>query len=329
MTPRTLLCAVTALVLHCCIGVNITNGLDARGNAPPSAHDLPSSALLKTDDAVARAQVQCPGVAPTPPPPPFPSADFEVFQHGNDNGTFCCDQTACSAPSPQGHGSSSFLFAGPISAAACAEKCLAAFDPDRCHFIVTAGGAGGNTYCMNAQYCNTTNHFSGNNVTIWRRTLPPRPPSPPPTPTRPPPAAFSVIDPLAKRALMEKVSRPFYSGDSGPGMHGQGIPTDEHIAWATDHFPFFECDDAELETAYYFRMYSYHNHLNLTRDDGYIVTEFYPHVPWAGKHNTIPCAAGHHIHEGRWLRDEQVRSSTVLGYLCRPSILPLGLPLCL
>jgi len=36
------------------------------------------------------------------------------------------------------------------------------------------------------------------------------------------------------------------------------------------------------------------------------VTEFYPHVPWASKDNTIPCAAGHHIHEGRWLRDPAV-----------------------
>ena len=36
------------------------------------------------------------------------------------------------------------------------------------------------------------------------------------------------------------------------------------------------------------------------------VTEFYPHVPWASKYNTIPCAAGHHIHEGRWLRDPQI-----------------------
>ena len=24
---------------------------------------------------------------------------------------------------------------------------------------------------------------------------------------------------------------------------------------------------------------------------------------WAGKHNTINCAAGHHLHEGRWLND--------------------------
>ena len=37
--------------------------------------------------------------------------------------------------------------------------------------------------------------------------------------------------------------------------------------------------------------------------DGFVVTEFLPPVDWAGKHNTISCAAGHHFREGRWLHD--------------------------
>ncbi len=36
------------------------------------------------------------------------------------------------------------------------------------------------------------------------------------------------------------------------------------------------------------------------------MTEFLPPVPWAGKYNTIPDAAGHHIQDGRWLRDNTV-----------------------
>jgi predicted GH43/DUF377 family glycosyl hydrolase len=36
---------------------------------------------------------------------------------------------------------------------------------------------------------------------------------------------------------------------------------------------------------------------------GWIVTEFLPEVAWAGKYNSISCAAGHHIYEGRWIRD--------------------------
>jgi hypothetical protein len=36
---------------------------------------------------------------------------------------------------------------------------------------------------------------------------------------------------------------------------------------------------------------------------GFIITEFLPAVGWAGKYNSINCAAGHHFYEGRWLAD--------------------------
>lgn len=34
-----------------------------------------------------------------------------------------------------------------------------------------------------------------------------------------------------------------------------------------------------------------------------MVTEFLPDVGWAGKYNTIACPFGHHLREGRWLRE--------------------------
>lgn len=78
--------------------------------------------------------------------------------------------------------------------------------------------------------------------------------------------------------------------------------------WATRQVPFidlsrFPPDDARrLATAYYYRWQVVRKHLVYTSEqDGWIVTEFLPDVPWAGKHNTIPAAAGHHIREGRWL----------------------------
>ena len=37
-----------------------------------------------------------------------------------------------------------------------------------------------------------------------------------------------------------------------------------------------------------------------------MITEFLPDVSWAGPHNTIAGSAGHHIYEGRWLRDPVV-----------------------
>ena len=238
----------------------------------------------------------------------FPSGDFEVFAHG----TFCCDQTPCKG------GHSSFLFEGPgVTAAQCADRCLHDYNPDICRYIVVATVGSGTPYCMNAQFCNSTNRFGGENVTIYHRTLPERPPAPPPPPSKPPQSAFFVIDPASKTALITNVSQPVYSGAAGAGMHGKGIPTAAHLSWAKESFPWFEADDIDLEAAYYFRMYSYHNHINQStssHDAGHLpdqfhyVTEFYPHVPWAGKLNTIPCAAGHHIHEGRWLRDPQIMS---------------------
>ena len=66
--------------------------------------------------------------------------------------------------------------------------------------------------------------------------------------------------------------------------------------------PRFECPDRDIERAYYFRWWTYRKHLRRT-PAGWVVTEFLPEVPWAGKYNTISCPFGHHLREGRWLRD--------------------------
>ncbi len=73
-------------------------------------------------------------------------------------------------------------------------------------------------------------------------------------------------------------------------------------AWGflKDNIPLFECPDADLESTYYFRWWTYRKHIQST-PDGFIVSEFLPPVPWAGKDNSINCAAGHHFYEGRWL----------------------------
>lgn len=75
-------------------------------------------------------------------------------------------------------------------------------------------------------------------------------------------------------------------------------------AWSflRTNIPLFECPDKEIERTYYFRWWTYRKHIQQT-PDGFVITEFLPPVPWAGKYNTIDCAAGHHIYEGRWLAD--------------------------
>ena len=67
--------------------------------------------------------------------------------------------------------------------------------------------------------------------------------------------------------------------------------------------PLVELSDPTIEQIYYFRWHTYCKHLKKS-PFGWVVTEFLPDVPWAGKHNTISCAAGHHFAEGRWMRED-------------------------
>ena len=72
--------------------------------------------------------------------------------------------------------------------------------------------------------------------------------------------------------------------------------------WLRNEIPLFSCPDKAIETAYYFRWWTYRKHVKTT-EDGYVITEFLPKVPWSGRHNEINAAAGHHVYEGRWLRN--------------------------
>ena len=95
-------------------------------------------------------------------------------------------------------------------------------------------------------------------------------------------------------------------------------------------FPLFECPDEDISRTYYFRWWTFRKHLKKT-PSGWVVTEFLPNVPWAGKENTISCPFGHHMREGRWLRsteflDDYIRfmvtEGTVNGpraYACWPA----------
>ena len=80
------------------------------------------------------------------------------------------------------------------------------------------------------------------------------------------------------------------------------IPNAAAEAFLLKNAPRFACPDADIERTYYFRWWTYRKHLRHT-PDGWVVTEFLPDVSWAGRYNTISCALGHHIREGRWLRD--------------------------
>ena len=85
-------------------------------------------------------------------------------------------------------------------------------------------------------------------------------------------------------------------------LYVQHVPNAQAWDFLQANIPLLDCPDKELEEVYYFRWWTYRKHLKQT-SDGFLITEFLPNVGWAGKHNSINCAAGHHFMEGRWLAD--------------------------
>jgi hypothetical protein len=80
------------------------------------------------------------------------------------------------------------------------------------------------------------------------------------------------------------------------------IPNSEFWLWMKGNIPLFTCPDASMEQMYYFRWWSFRKHIKQTAA-GIIITEFLTPVRHAGSYNSISCALGFHIAEGRWMRD--------------------------
>jgi dienelactone hydrolase/pimeloyl-ACP methyl ester carboxylesterase len=74
--------------------------------------------------------------------------------------------------------------------------------------------------------------------------------------------------------------------------------------WMESNIPLLECPDSIIEKTYYYRWWTFRKHLKQT-PDGFIFTEFITPVKHAGRYNALSCALGHHIYEGRWLRDRR------------------------
>ncbi len=87
--------------------------------------------------------------------------------------------------------------------------------------------------------------------------------------------------------------------------HALTVPNQAAAAFLVANIPRFSCPEREFERTYYFRWWTFRKHIVRT-PEGYVITEFLPAVPWAGKYNTIDCAAGHHAREARWLADPRI-----------------------
>ncbi len=87
-------------------------------------------------------------------------------------------------------------------------------------------------------------------------------------------------------------------------LYPQYIPNECSWAFLSENIPLLDCPDREFEQTWYFRWWTYRKHIRKT-PGGYVILEFLPDVEWAGKYNTINCAAALHVYEGRWLHDRQ------------------------
>ncbi len=66
--------------------------------------------------------------------------------------------------------------------------------------------------------------------------------------------------------------------------------------------PLLDISDADIQEIYYFRWNTFFRHIKPT-PIGYVITEFWELVSWAGSYGAISCASGHHFYEGRWIHD--------------------------
>jgi alpha-L-fucosidase 2 len=83
------------------------------------------------------------------------------------------------------------------------------------------------------------------------------------------------------------------------------VPNRRAWEWIAENAPLFECPDKDFERIYYYRWWTFRKHIKET-PDGLVLTEFLTPVGHAGAYNTISCAVGHQLAEGRWLRDPRL-----------------------
>jgi len=92
------------------------------------------------------------------------------------------------------------------------------------------------------------------------------------------------------------------------------IPNADSWDWMQANIPLFECPDREIEEIYYYRWWIYRKHIKET-PAGYVISEFLPEVKHAKKYNTIACAAGLHVDEGKWLHNKNYISDYLRFWL--------------
>jgi hypothetical protein len=89
--------------------------------------------------------------------------------------------------------------------------------------------------------------------------------------------------------------------------------------WYKANIPFLAVPDQAIQSVYYYRWRVWKEHLrDAGPGTGDILTEFLPPVGYAAPDDGIDAAAGHHIMEGRWVRDPSYLASYLRYWLAGP-----------
>jgi hypothetical protein len=111
--------------------------------------------------------------------------------------------------------------------------------------------------------------------------------------------SFQVLNPASFREHIDRFN------STEPEAVTNFVSNARSYAWLRQSIPLFECPDSDVEEIYYFRWWTFRKHLVQTPTNGFVFTEFMWPVKYAGPFNTISCAAGFHLAEGRWLRNRR------------------------
>ncbi|MCL3779796.1 T9SS type A sorting domain-containing protein [Prolixibacteraceae bacterium JC049] len=114
--------------------------------------------------------------------------------------------------------------------------------------------------------------------------------------------SFAQTPPSLSKNKFAHYIQFFNSVDDEPIKNA--IPNNQCWDWMQQNIPFFECPDEDIEQIYYYRWWVYRKHIKQT-PMGFVITEFLPEVGHAKKYNTIACASGLHVDEGKWLHNRK------------------------
>jgi hypothetical protein len=118
--------------------------------------------------------------------------------------------------------------------------------------------------------------------------------------------------PAVGTSLLKQYVEEFNSADTEKIKNY--VPDVEAFRWLSANIPLFACPDSVMQEIYYYRWWTFRKHLVKT-PEGFIFTEFITPVGHAGRYNSISCALGHHIYEGRWLHDQRYVGQAIWYWL--------------